>query len=251
MHYYTYIITNKINGKQYVGDRCCECLPKKDGYLGSGSYLNNVKKKYGRKNFNKEILEICKSKKEAFNKQEKYINEYNTLVPNGYNISPTGGTWNGGKHSNETKKKISDGVKKAFLENPEMKEKISEKAKQKIGIKNCMYGKKQNKKIMKQRWINNKHPWINRNHTAESKEKISNSHKGKQLSTETKNKISKSTSGENNPMYGNIHSENSKIKMSISAKNRNKKVCEHCKKILSPGMYIRWHGDKCKNKVKK
>jgi len=45
MHHYSYIITNIINGKQYIGDRSCECLPENDSYLGSGKYLKNAQKK--------------------------------------------------------------------------------------------------------------------------------------------------------------------------------------------------------------
>lgn len=47
--HYTYITTNLINGKQYIGDRSCNCLPNKDSYIGSGINLLNAKKKYGKK----------------------------------------------------------------------------------------------------------------------------------------------------------------------------------------------------------
>lgn len=38
-----------------------------------------------------------------------YINKYNSIVPNGYNLR--GGGNNGGKHNEETKKKISETLK--------------------------------------------------------------------------------------------------------------------------------------------
>jgi hypothetical protein len=34
--HYVYIITNLLNGKQYVGDRTCKCDLNKDLYMGSG-----------------------------------------------------------------------------------------------------------------------------------------------------------------------------------------------------------------------
>lgn len=41
--------------------------------------------------FEKEILELFETKKEAFNAQEKYIKKFNTVIPNGYNMDPHGG----------------------------------------------------------------------------------------------------------------------------------------------------------------
>jgi len=76
---YVYITTNTINGKQYVGDHSTDNI-EKDNYLGGGSYLNAAIKKYGKIYFKKEILENFETKKEAFNAQEKYIIQYNTLV---------------------------------------------------------------------------------------------------------------------------------------------------------------------------
>jgi len=81
--HYVYITENILNGKKYIGDRSCNCLPEKDYYLGSGIHLKNAKEKYGKENFKKEILELFETKKEAFDAQEKYIKEYNTLTPNG------------------------------------------------------------------------------------------------------------------------------------------------------------------------
>ena len=89
MKHYVYITTNLVNGKQYVGDHSTNKLD--DNYLGSGALLFKKLNEYKRENFKKEILEFFDTKQEAFNAQEKYINEYKTLVPNGYNISPTGG----------------------------------------------------------------------------------------------------------------------------------------------------------------
>jgi hypothetical protein len=105
--HYVYITTNLINGHQYVGDRTCNCEPEKDTYLGSGALFSKKKKEYGKQNFKKEILELCETKENAFNAQEKYIIQYNTLVPNGYNISPKGGYGVPGSYLHkETKQKI-------------------------------------------------------------------------------------------------------------------------------------------------
>jgi len=105
-YHYVYITTNLVNKKQYVGDRSCHTNPLKDSYLGSGTAFHSSINKYGKENFKKEILEFFDTKQEAFNAQEKWINEYKTLTPNGYNISPKGGLCTSGCHSKETIEKI-------------------------------------------------------------------------------------------------------------------------------------------------
>jgi group I intron endonuclease len=105
-YHYVYVTTNLVNGKKYVGDHSTDNLD--DGYLGSGKILKDSIIKYGKDNFKKEILEFFDSKQEAFNAQEKWINEFTTIVPSGYNISPVGGRGVRGwyQHSDETKEKI-------------------------------------------------------------------------------------------------------------------------------------------------
>ena len=104
---FVYVTTNTVTGMQYVGDHSTDDLecPYSKNYLGSGRpYLKNALKEYGKKNFI--ILEFFPTKQEAFNAQEKYILKFNTLVPNGYNLSTSGGFLAGGSHSEESKEKI-------------------------------------------------------------------------------------------------------------------------------------------------
>lgn len=85
---YNYLTTNTVNGKQYVGMHIGEL---DDGYLGSGLLIIKAIKKYGRINFIKEVLEICDNADIAHQNEEKYIIEYNTIAPNGYNLDSKGG----------------------------------------------------------------------------------------------------------------------------------------------------------------
>lgn len=80
-------------------------------------------------------------------------------------------------------------------------------------------GKQSKESILKRSDEN--HFLYGKTHTLESKEKMSISHKGKKLSLETKEKLSKIQSGEGNGFYNKKHTEKSKQKMSESAKNRN------------------------------
>jgi len=102
---YNYITINIITGKQYVGTHSTDNVD--DDYLGSGVAILDAIKSYGKKNFKRRVLCNHDSLEEAQRCEEKYIKEYNTLAPNGYNLSPTGGLRYNGKHSEETKERMS------------------------------------------------------------------------------------------------------------------------------------------------
>lgn len=61
--------------------------------MGSGIAITEAYEKYGKENFDKEIIEYIDDdeKHEHVSKREKYwIAYYNCMTPNGYNISPGG-----------------------------------------------------------------------------------------------------------------------------------------------------------------
>lgn len=90
MKIYIYKITNNINGKIYIGQHKQITIKEKvDRYLGSGILIKKAQNKYGKENFTKEIIEYCD--KENVNDREVYwIRFYNSLTPNGYNITKGG-----------------------------------------------------------------------------------------------------------------------------------------------------------------
>jgi group I intron endonuclease len=110
---YIYLITNTVNGKQYVGQtqredihmrwkqhKCCDSK-------SIGTYIARAYKKYGIEKFKFQIICICFD--EACNDFEiEYIKKFNTLAPNGYNLESGGGN---SKHHPDTKKKISEASK--------------------------------------------------------------------------------------------------------------------------------------------
>lgn len=113
--YTVYKITNKVNGKIYVGYHSTYDLD--DGYMGSGKNIIKAIEKHGIHNFEKEILHIFDTKEEAEKMEASIVNEEFVKREDTYNIV-TGGNvcilygesngFYGKKHSSETVKKMKD-----------------------------------------------------------------------------------------------------------------------------------------------
>jgi group I intron endonuclease len=108
---YIYLITNKIDGKKYIGQTV-----EKDVYerwrahfkkRTNCRYLKHAFEKYGKENFKFEIICICFDK-DCNTYENEYMKKYNTIVPNGYNLREAG---NHGHQNEETKKKIGDSLR--------------------------------------------------------------------------------------------------------------------------------------------
>lgn len=164
--YYIYLITNKINSKQYVGFHSTTNI--NDNYMGSGMAINNAYKKYGVENFTKEILEYCDEYNWA-DREKFWIKNLNTLT-NGYNLTQGGEGVLGLKHTKSTKEKMSKSKKGSKLSR-EHKSKISQSMK----------------------GINNNGGWNkNKKWNQSVKDKMSVSHTNKIISLESKAKMSDS-----------------------------------------------------------
>lgn len=116
-----YKTINKINEKLYIGQQSDEI--NKPYYIGSGKILKQAIKKYGRKNFEKVILEKCASKEELNKREVYWIKKLNTTNNKiGYNI--TSGGCGGNTISNlsiKDKRKWKQNLKKASKRNGERK----------------------------------------------------------------------------------------------------------------------------------
>ena len=212
MHY-IYRITNKINGKTYVGQHKYKKL--NDRYMGSGVLLKEAKKKYGIENFEKEILEFDIPNVGLANDFEQmYILFERAKGKAEYNIAP-GGLGHIGHHSEETKKKMSK-TRTGRKYSEEHRRHISE------SLKGRVVSEETRKKISGK---NKGQPAWNKGKkmSEEQKRKLSEAHKGQYPSEETRRKRSKA-------LKGHLVSEYTKQKLRDShlrgdvRKNKSEKV---------------------------
>lgn len=184
-----YKITNKINGKVYIGQtiRTIEerwhehCKPTSD----CGAIANAIRK-HGRDSFTIELVDTANSIEELNAKEQEYIGKFNTMRPNGYNLTTGGMNY---ARSEETKQKMSA---------------------HQIGAGNHRFGKKrtpeQNAKHAASVMGEDNH-FFGKTHTKESKQKMSVA-------------IKKAQSIKGHPRLGKTFSEESRKRMSEAQKGR-------------------------------
>lgn len=171
-----YKITNKLNGKIYVGEsvniylRWNEHRCRLRNNYNDSEHLQNAWNKYGEENFEFEVIEKCKI--EELKKREHYW--VNLLKSNdrkkGYNIKLTNDE---DKYliSDETRLKISI-ANKGRIHSLERNKKISLS---KINIKRDSLTKNKISKTLKEKYKNNNiiNPMNGKNQSKETKQKIS------------------------------------------------------------------------------
>lgn len=209
--YYIYRITNKINGKTYIGQHLYKDL--NNNYMGSGKRLWEAYRKYGIENFKKEILVFNISKKEHIDLLEKTFiaaEKEKVGAENCYNLANGGEGGYTGPKSEEAKKRLSERMKgntwnKGKHHSEETKRKISESGKGRTPWNKGMPG-----------------TWLGRHHSEESRKKMSEARKGKKLTPfteEHKKKISEAKKGKK-------FSEDHKKKLSEAKKGKHWKLVD-------------------------
>lgn len=92
-----YLITNNLNGKQYVGQTNHTLEKRIRGHRwkssaqgGKNMPIAMAIQKYGWENFTAEVICECSSQEEMNEKEMYYAKKLNTFSPNGYNLSAGG-----------------------------------------------------------------------------------------------------------------------------------------------------------------
>lgn len=134
---YIYRILNKITKKCYIGETKCKDVSRRwnqhkqtiERDKGCPA-LRDAIKKYGIEFFEFKILLICFDE-DRFTYEKEYIHKYNSVVPNGYNITEggEGGGFQGKTHTDQTKTVIKNKLKQKYIDNPELKKQMSERNK--------------------------------------------------------------------------------------------------------------------------
>lgn len=223
--YKVYKHTNTINGKVYIGITSMDVKRRWEngnGYSKQQLFWRAIQK-YGWNSFSHEILYDGLSKEDAEQREIELIATYNSNNPEyGYNIQNGGNSL--GKHSDETRKKISESNKGRII-TPEQRLKISNTLKgQKLSLETR---KKISASLKGEKcyWFGKTSPTKGRIAPPDELERRSAAHKGKHPSEETKKKISEALKGEKSAWYGKKHTNESIAKMKESAKNKRMVRC--------------------------
>lgn len=138
MFYVVYRTINKINGKIYIGKHKTANLD--DGYLGSGTYLQNAITKYGVENFTREILHLLDSEEAMNTREREIVNEeflkrddvYNLKLggDGGFDYLNRNALNNSNKNWEQHRKNSSKNAKAWFDQDPSRRLARSEKNKQ-------------------------------------------------------------------------------------------------------------------------
>lgn len=116
---YIYKITNKISGKMYIG-QTTNIDPEKRikahfKKTNSKDLVRDAAKKYGKEALSWEIIYYAFDQNELNQAEKYFIQEYKTLVPNGYNIQQGGNST--GRWTEESKIQNGLRVKEYYSKN--------------------------------------------------------------------------------------------------------------------------------------
>ena len=167
MNYLIYKITNKVNGKIYIGKHKTE--DENDDYFGSSSLLKRAMKKHGKQNFVKEIIHRLASEDEMNKTEASIVNKDFVLREDTYNLVVGGeGSW---EYVNKNRLNGSSAKSKKWVDSTKsnwkpMKNKFLDM------IHNDAAFKKRFSESIKARYARDGHPWDGRKHSTESKLKM-------------------------------------------------------------------------------
>ena len=205
---YIYIATNTVNNKQYVGQSINHPYESRHGRIAThksaytDTNFHRAIRKHGFDAFTWEVLWYPYVCQDALNSIERnFIENLNTLSPNGYNLDSGGKS--GGSMSVEQRKKLS-AIKQGKYR----------------GEKSYHYGKPKSEETRAK--ISN--TLKGRKHTPETRTKIGKSFKGRKHTPETINNMRNAKLGHKNPAYGKPKTAEQRKKISDTLRKRKRKA---------------------------
>lgn len=226
-----YVILNVKSRKIYLGQ--AQSIRKRwDDHRSAlnrnkhkNRHLQAAWNKYGADSFKFQILEYC-SVETLSEREQHYLNIY---MPKGlcYNLSPEVGTTRGIRHSEASRKRMSEAQKRRTPITNETRHKLS------VAMKDRVFTDEHRRRLSeantghrhsaetRQKFSTLRKGQKRKPLSAETRQRISDSEKGKTVSAETRQKISEAHKGK--PAYnkGVSPSEETKHKMSEAAKLRH------------------------------
>ena len=98
------------NGKQYLGVTTQSIKRRLSQHSGCESVIGSALRKYGRENFEIEIL-VVGAEDYIYNLEKRAIEMFGTIAPNGYNLKDGG---DGGQHTEQTRRKMSESARQSY-----------------------------------------------------------------------------------------------------------------------------------------
>lgn len=133
-----YKATNKINGKVYVGQTVRSLQERMAEHSRhSATAFDKALKKYGLDAFDVEQIDSASDVDELNKKEIYWIQFHDCMIPNGYNMCEGGGNTKGFRHSEESRKKMSESRASSFCgeKNPFYGKTHSVESKQKMSAR--------------------------------------------------------------------------------------------------------------------
>jgi group I intron endonuclease len=280
-----YKITNKVNGKFYIGQTITSfgsrwSKHKQDARNGAGWVMAAAIRKYGSDSFTHTVLEVCVDRASLNAAEMRWVDElkpaYNSCAGGGGLGSPTAAVRAkisaasmGRKHTAAAKARMSEAQKGHFVSSATAAKIQAALAPRYAAMRQARIEKNgTDKRIRTQRkYVSPLAAVYAAAGVLSRNEKISFAAKlgyesgsrirqtgalnpmyGQTKSVELKQKLSESSTGENNPFYGKSHTEDTRSKMRAAHAARTPVECPHCGKKGHLNTMKRWHFDNCRGK---
>lgn len=180
---FIYLITNKINGKQYIGKTKRDVNKRIIEHINANTYIGRAIRKYSLESFNISIIDSSVAEDVLDEKEKYWIKFYDCKSPNGYNLTDGGEGLHGHTFSKKHRRKLSE---------------VAKGNKRRLG---CVHSEETKAKFSIDRRGKPGRPHSDEFKARMIGNKYGHNNKGVELSEEHKKKISKALMGNKNGIH--------------------------------------------------